>query len=1139
MFEAFLFYLEDLMAKKIRIIPELDENKLRKQLQDIDNRREKIHIDLDSTNINDANKHMKQFNNTASKSNTIFGKLRNNISNTFSASKIALTSYLMILREINKAGQNAKQTIQEIDKAITDLSIATNMSREATAGLVKDYNEYARLLSSTTGQVTSAADDYLRAGKTMSETQELIRDSIMLSKLGQLDSAEATKDLLATMNGYEMSIIEVENALDAMVAIDMEAATSSGDIATALKYCASSADVAGLSFNKLAAMIGAVQDKTQQSSQTIGTFMNTLLSRYRDVKIGRFVDDDGEDLSDVESVLNSLNISLRDSKEEFRDFETVIDEVAQSWNNYSSVQQAALAKALSGTRQQNRFIALMEGYNKTLELTEVAANSAGTAVEKFNNSYMNSLEAKQNTLQNAFEAMVIDSDFEKVYAGILDSTTALVDFINQTNALKGVMSALAVSGGIKAFLALKSGISEAYIVLNKFYNAMDIVSKTTISTKEFERLLLLSDGLSSSQMKLILSTRGLSVEQKKQLLVASGLSEQEAILQLQTWKMTAANTGLTVATTSAENAFKALWMTIRANPLMWIATLVGIGVSVWQKYKQSIEEAVSAAKEAANAWSEASDSLEEQIEKVRELREELSKGNLTEEEAYQVKSYLFDIQQQLSESYGDQADGIDLVNGKLETQIGLIKELNKSQANEFLNEEMRGIEEAEKQMNKSIGNVLNGQLYLGQFYDNDSDTGNTLKDIISQYSDFITTQTDMDGITTYVYFKGNATEAKEVLNDFMTDVRNAENEISDENILNGFQDNVSAGLKTANEILDEYEDLYKRAQQARLVADENLYGSDDTQKTALEWINDYADAVKNYNDALLSGDNTKISEVAAEFDKVDASIQDLVTNTGMSQYADQIDEIRNQLNDTAIAVQNFRNALDGTDTSDFANTLKFYADELKGLNLEDIDIHIALDTDGEQKGEDAIQGLASAADEAGLSVEQLIDLLVELGYIQGQINSDLPDNLTNSFTEALSAVQALSKGFGQLDAIYADVYDKEDFDWSSILNNDDFVEVFASMDDATEDYKNAYSDFIETVSNSPSNINACQQAFDNLASAYLYSSGILKDVTESTKDATIAMLEQMGVENAKELVDGQLAAQQMYLALTTSTLNIK
>lgn len=606
------------MAKKINIDVNLRDEEAKKKLKDIQNGKYKVDMDVNVDGINQTTQGMNRLKASASNTNTTFGKLRNTISDTFSTGKLAMTGYLAVLRSINLASKNAKQSIKELDKSVTDLSVATNMSRKSTYDLLGQYNNMAKQLSSTTTHISSAADDYLRAGKSMSEANKLIQDSIMLSKLGQIDSGAATEDLLATMNGFNMSVEEVNKALDSMVAIDMAAATSSGDIATALKYCASSADVAGVSFNKLAAMIGTVQDKTQQSAETVGTFMNTLLSRYRNVKIGQFVDDDGQDLSDVETILDSVGIKLRETNQEFRDFETVIDEVAKSWNNYSGVQQAAIAKAFSGSRQQNRFIALMEGYNKTLELTEVAANSAGTAVEKFNNSYQNSLEAKQNTLQATFESMIMNSDMGNVYGDILDATTALVKFVDETNLLKGALTGLATFGGIKAFMTIKTGAMEAYVELNKFKNAMDIVKSTNISTAQFDKLLLLSEGLSKSQMKQVLSTNSLTMAQKKQLLMVSGLSEEESVAALQAWKMTAANNGLTASTTSASNAFKGLTMMIKANPFMIAVTAITIGVAAWQKYKQSIEDV----KDRIDELSDSISTLESEYKSLKETGSE-------------------------------------------------------------------------------------------------------------------------------------------------------------------------------------------------------------------------------------------------------------------------------------------------------------------------------------------------------------------------------------------------------------------------------------------------------------------------------------------------------------------------------------
>lgn len=608
--------------KQINIKANLEESEFRKKLKDIESGKYDVNINVNSKNIMQG---LNNISNSAKNTTTVFGRLKNAVAGTFSSRKVETTAYLALLKEINDAAERAKDTMVQLDKVVTDLSVATGDSRSSVKDLLKDYNSKAKQLASTTTQVGQAADDYLRAGKSMKESNQLIKDSIMLSKLGQINSSEATEDLLATMNGFDMSVNQVNDALDAMVAIDMAASTSSGDIATALKYCASSADIAGVSFNKLAAMIGTVQDKTMQSAETVGTFMNTVLSRYRNVKIGQFVDDDGESLSDVETILNSVGIKLRDTNHEFRDFETVLDEVAKSWNTYSSVQQAAIAKAFSGTRQQNRFLALMEGYNKTLELTEVAANSAGTAVEKFNKSYKESLEAKTNTLQASFESMIMNSDMSEVYDGILDATTALVNLINKTNALKGAMGALAVTGVTKAFLSIKTGTYEAYVNLNKFKSAMDIVNATSISSKSFDKLLLLSNGLSKSQLQLMLSTDALTISQKKQVLVTAGLSEEQALAQLQSWKMVAANTGLTASTTTASNAIKGLGASLKAlavaHPVL-LAIIVSLGAIAGAV--KIVDALTTSMKEQREVFENAQQDYTDACTKIDELKTKLS-----------------------------------------------------------------------------------------------------------------------------------------------------------------------------------------------------------------------------------------------------------------------------------------------------------------------------------------------------------------------------------------------------------------------------------------------------------------------------------------------------------------------------------
>ncbi len=142
--------------------------------------------------------------------------------------------------------------------------------------------------------------------------------------------------------------------------------------------------------------------------------------------------------------------------------------------------------------------------------------------------------------------------------------------------------------------------------------------------------------------------------------------------------------------------------------------------------------------------------------------------------------------------------------------------------------------------------------------------------------------------------------------------------------------------------------------------------------------------------------------------------------------------------------------------------------------------------------------------------------------IQNQETGEIP---LPSYKSSLDGVQNVAGNLKTLMEVYDDVQDGEEFDWSSILNNDDFEAVFSSAGEA-------YDNFIKTVTKNPDDINACQKAFDDLATSLIDNSGIWDNLTAETKEATIAMLEENGVVNAAELVAARLALQEEWLALT-------
>lgn len=135
------------------------------------------------------------------------------------------------------------------------------------------------------------------------------------------------------------------------------------------------------------------------------TFYKTLFARMGNVKAGKFVDEEtGESLNDVESTLSRVGIALRDQNGQFKDFQLVLDEVGNSWENYDSVTKHAIATAMAGVRNQEKLLVLLSNYGSALGYAATASESLGTAQQKYSAAYLDSVEAKMNALKAQFES---------------------------------------------------------------------------------------------------------------------------------------------------------------------------------------------------------------------------------------------------------------------------------------------------------------------------------------------------------------------------------------------------------------------------------------------------------------------------------------------------------------------------------------------------------------------------------------------------------------------------------------------------------------------------------------------------------------------------------------------------------------
>ena len=982
-----------------------------------------IHVpEVDSSGLAQMQQALNGVNAAGIRGQSVFQSLGGSFREAFSAYSLA-NMMQDGLYKIVDAGKKAVSTVKEFDDLKTNLAMVTGKDKTYTEDLMQSYNELGQEIGSITSDVAESANTWLRQGRSMADTNQLIKDSMVLSKDAQMSSEDAAQVLTSTLNGFKLGADQASRINDILTSIDLKSASDAGGIGTSLQKVASQANNVGMSLEKTAAIIATIKDVTQGSDETIGTSLKSILSRMNNIKAGKFVDDNGEALNDVEKVLNKIGITMRDNNDQFLDSETIIDSVADKWDTLNKNTQKAVSTALGGTHQANSVIAMLDNYDKVKMLTETAYNSEGTAEKKFQDNYLNSLEAKTNALKASLENLSTSLVSDNMYSGFLDGAKAMADFAANTDILQASLAGLASAGGVYAFQQLINLFRE----FSNMGQAMDISRMTEISTDSFEQLLGLTQGLSESQTRMVLSSTALTEAQRAAVLVNQGMSEAEAQAAVAAMGLTTANEAAAASTFTLSGAMEGMLATLMANPLILVAAGVTAAVTAYSAYKRSIEEAVSSAKSAGNTWEENTTSIQDNISRIQELRTALASGTLTEQEAADAKSELLSIQESLSESYGNQVSGIDLINGSLTEQIALLDQVNEKQSQSFLNENKKGIDKAQKEMEK------NRHTYLGRFYDNGSEESEAIKKSIKKlqetYGEDVFKLDSADGITMDIQFNADASTAKDALNDFMTEVSGIEDQFGETDVTDQLANNAASGLTKAKDVLSKYQDIYKQAQEAELLSDDKLYKSGDTEQKASKWISDYAKAVEDYNNAISDGDNSKITEASQKFSELDSTVNDLVKNTGMSAYADQVKEVRDELNDTAIANDKFTKAVNGTDTSKFGKSVSENAKALKELNLSDTDFRYAFETDGVQEGEDQINALVQAALDAGVisdtsasSVANLASMLAELGVISSSTGSSLDEaadsigDISERIDKASAALTGIQKAESVLDA---------------------------------------------------------------------------------------------------------------------------
>lgn len=402
---------------------------------------------------------------------------QNKLNDSFDNMKGAIKTFLSIgsaISALRNVVSNTFNDIKELDKSFANIAMVTDYSVGQMWESYDQYAEMANELGQSTKSVIEASGLFYQQGLDTADSLALTEDTMKLATLAGLDFAEATSQMTAALRGFHMEMNEGGRVTDVYSELAAKAAADVEGIAYAMSKTASIASSAGMEFETTSAFLTQMIETTQEAPENIGTAMKTIIARFTELKenVAGTADSEFDDLdyNKVDTALKSVGISLKDASGQFRNLDDVFLELSQKWNTLDRNSQRYIATIAAGSRQQSRFIAMMENYDRTMELVDTAYDSAGKSSEQFA-KYQDTVEYKMNQLQNTWEqfrTQFFNSDFFKT---VLDGFNALLGKINELSGgdLLALGAAIVVLGKTVG-ISLISGIQTAFNKLPRLIN---------------------------------------------------------------------------------------------------------------------------------------------------------------------------------------------------------------------------------------------------------------------------------------------------------------------------------------------------------------------------------------------------------------------------------------------------------------------------------------------------------------------------------------------------------------------------------------------------------------------------------------------------------------------------------------------
>ena len=400
--------------------------------------------------------------------------------------------------------------------------------------------------------------------------------------------------------------------------------------------------------------------------------MKTIIARFQELKDLGAIEETGEDVNKVEKALKSAGVELLDANKQFRDLDDVFLELSSKWDTLDRNTQRYIATIAAGSRQQSRFIAMMDNYERTLELVDIANNSAGQSQIQHAKT-LDGIEAKLNKLQSTFQEFYTKVFNSNVFKALIDSLNTVLSLINKLPGSLAVVGSLMVIVFAKPVITgLLNGVKDGWRAVASGANS-DAFAAGAANQKAYDK------GRQTS--KYANAAGGFDIGDENSTL--SGRVESKISSSISGALSKASSTGIVQGITSvAKAAFPMV-------AVLGIATT--ISSTIQDKITSSVQEAVEDAQMKATQSASDYRTLSSDVDKLRDLANQQVKTNEEKQEFLTLQKEIASQYPELINGYDEEGNAIVKLGQDLDDLIQKKKEAALTDELKATREELRQI----------------------------------------------------------------------------------------------------------------------------------------------------------------------------------------------------------------------------------------------------------------------------------------------------------------------------------------------------------------------------------------------------------------------------------------------------------------